>query len=612
MADDIKLSTTRPGTGRLNTPLPTPDAVTAPLTPQAPVPSTKAKTDTLRLSSEAAAEAGLGVSNVKDIARSVGAVQNERKLASEYQARINALVPGGVSFETHGGGAWASHELRNLMEVVETMSPTDRQALSGMAFVRAGKIDMAQGGAEAVANQLGDAMGDAAAEGAGASARMGKPQEATGFMGRVKDFVLQSAEVMEGIPILRFFGKALKNLFGQQGHERAIVFGNAGTLISKDLFAHEIGHQVQMANRGWDPARIAEFSKLSGWTETYGGKQYGADGVDNRTGERMLFDEQVQNAKRNDNFVSKYAMTSPTEDFAESYRMFLTDPTKMMDLAPDKFLYLNATSQRYNASEVKGYAQQAGQDLEAVATELTLNSGLRQETLNSILTVNGVSPDKASLASAASSGLTTGDPLSQAWAKIATDARNPQSAAKLLANPAEALGGVWSKLSPDEQALLSDRSFMQGRLGELQAGFASYASAADATETELHRQAVSTLVDRLMNDAAARAQLKQDPQAALAGLNLPEQVQDAFIQRPEAVAQLVDAIGSLMDGATAAQKAQYRKNLEEAVAKCDPVHFAAFADSLNNPDPTLAARKVTHALQTGSVVYQSDDDPPGV
>lgn len=607
MADNINLSGNRASTGRLGSLSQTGRLDPAALNQAAPPAEgivKKAKTDTLRLSDAAGAASPVDAAGVRDLAEKVGAVQNEQKQVAELQARITSLVPGGVKFETTDGASWSSTELKNLQEVVEGMSPSDRQALSGMNFVRAGKVDLAEG-ADASANKhLGEGFAD---EGAAAVAKT--QGESKGIMGRLGEFARHSAEVLEGIPVLRYIGRALKSLFGQQAPERAIVFGNSGSLISKQIWAHEIGHQVQMVNRGWNPEKIAEFAKLSGWTETYGGKQYGADGVDNRTGGRLLFDEQVLKSARTDNFVSKYAMTNPTEDFAESYQAFLSDPKKLMELAPEKFLFINAQSQKYSASEVKGYAQQVGQDLDAVATELTLKSGLKQETLNAVLMVNGVSPDKGALISEAASNLSSGDALSQAWAKIATDAKDPQAAARLVSDPAGALGEVWGKLSREEQALVSDPKFLQARVDELQAGFASYRSSADAAQTELYRKGISSLMDRLMNDPASRQSAAQ----ALQGLTLPAEVVEAFTSNPGAFAKLGAELGALLANASAEEKQRYGQNLKKALPQLGPEHFSALAMALNNKqDEALAAKMIRQGLETGSVVYQGGGDPPGI
>lgn len=608
MADNINLSSNRASTGRLGSLTGTGrlDPTVADQAPVADPTVKKAKTDTLRLSDAAGAASPVDAAGVRDLAEKVGAVQNEQKQVAELQTRINSLVPGGVHFEAADGASWSSTELKNLQEVVEAMSPSDRQALSGMNFVRAGKVDLAEGADQSASEHVGEGF---TGDGAFASAKTQGGHK--GVLGRLGDFARHSAEVLEGIPVLRYIGKALKSLFGQQAPERAIVFGNSGSMISKQVWAHEIGHQVQMINRGWNPEKIAEFAKLSGWTETYDGKQYAADGVDNRTGGRLEFDEQVLKAGRTDNFVSKYAETSPTEDFAESYQAFLSDPKKLMELAPEKFLFINAQSQKYSASEVKGYAQQAGQDLDSVATELMLKSGLKQETLNALLTVNGVSPDKGALLSEAASHLASGDALSQAWAKIATDAKDPQAASRLVLDPSGALGEVWNKLSPDEQALIADQKFLQARVDELQAGFASFRSSADATKTELYRKGIETLVSRLMNDPAYRQSLAQSPEAALQGLDLPPEVVEAFTHNPGAVAKLTSEIGALMDHASAEERQKYAQNLAKALPNLGPEHFSALAMALNNKeDDALAGKMVRQALETGSVVYQGGGEPP--
>ncbi|MNX85878.1 hypothetical protein D3C86_1177330 [compost metagenome] len=549
------------------------------------------------------------------MAKAVGAVQNERQQVSDFQARINSMVPGGVRFETKDGASWTSGEMKNLLEVVESMSPGDRQALSGLNFVRTGQIDTAAGGDAAVAKHFGKELGDVAGQSAMASAKMGET-ESKGFMAQVKNFVLHSADVLEGIPVLRFISKGLKAMFGQEAPERAIVLGNSGSLVSKNVWAHEIGHQVQMVNRGWNPEKIAEFAKLSGWTENYGdGKAVAADGVDNRTGEKLLFDEQVLKAGRTDNFVSKYAMTNPTEDFAESYQAFLSDPKKLMQVAPEKFLYINAQSQRYGASEIKGFAQQTGQDLEAVATDLMLNSGLKQATLTAILGANGLSVDKGALASEAASQLASGDPLSQAWAKIALDAKDPGAASRLIANPEEALGGLWGKLGADEQALFKDAAFMQARISELQGGMASFRSSAGATQNEAHRRAVGDLVNGLLKDPGFAQGLGANPGQALeaSGLKarLAPEVAEAFASNPEAASKLTDELMRLMARAGAEERVRFEQNLDRALVQLGPEHFSAFAMALNNKEkPGLAASMLRQVLETGNAVYQGGGDPP--
>lgn len=605
MADDIRFNSNRPGTGRLGA-----FPQTGNLDPSVAEPQVqkKAKTDTLRLSSGVQGSVGLGdLAGVRDTARAVGAVQDEQKLIGDLQNRIHALVPGGVKFDTQDGAAWSAQDLGNLFEVVDAMSPLDRQALSGMSLVRGGKLEVAEGGAHAVGSQMGKDMGEAAGSAAGVAR--------TGSNSGFKDFVLHSAETLEGIPVLRYIGKFLKNMFGQQAPERAIVLGDSGKMVSKSVWAHEIGHQVQMVNRGWNPEKIAEFAKLSGWKEDYGqGHVSEADGIDNRTGEKLLFDEQVVKAGRSDNFVSKYAKTSPVEDFAESYRIFITDPKAMMEMAPDKFLFINAQSQRYTASEVKGYAQQAGQDLETIGTDLLLHSGLKQDTLNTILTVNGLTPDRAAIRSDAAAKLNSADPLSQAWARLTFASKDPALSQAFLSDPASAMGDVWDKLKPEERAIFSDSNFMHARLGELQAGFASAKSASDATDVEVHRRGIGQFMAKLMEDKGFREALAHDPAKTLAdaGLvsKLPDEVVEAFGNNPGAVKKLTSEITELLEGATAEERSKYESNLQKALVAVGHEHFVAFADALNNKNEGLAAMEIRQALEMGSVVYQGGGEPP--
>lgn len=621
MGGNVDLTTQRAGTGRLGslTGNLDPAAVQAAtagstVTPTDPIQK-KAKTDTLSLSPDTqSATAGMNVANVADLAKTVGAVQNEQKQVTDYQARINALIPGGVQFDTQKDGTWSSQDLKSLLEVVEAMSLTDRQVLSGIHVVRAGKVDLGKGGEASIGERMGSGIGEAAQTSALGSAVIDGPVD-TGNS-KLKDFVLHSAAVMQGIPVLRYFGNALKHLFGQTAPERAIVLGNSGSVIPKEVWVQEIGHQVQMVNRGWNPEKIAEFAKLSDWTEHDGnGQVYAADGVDHQTGMRMNFAPGVLQAGRQDNFVSKYAGSSPVEDFAESYKAFILDPKTLMQTAPDKFLYLNAQSQKYSPSEVRAFAQQTGQDLGAVATELVVHSTLTQQTLDALLSVNGVSADAGALRSDAAAHLSSGDPLSQAWAKIATDAQNPSTAQALIQDPATALGDLWSKLSPSEQAILKDPTFMQAQVGDLQKGYASTKSSADQTELVVQRQATSQFMDKLLNDASFQQALAANPASALkdAGLfdTLPSDVVAAFSQHPAAVGQLITTITQNYDAASAEDRARYDQNLKKALPLLGTEHFSAFASSLNNPkDPAAAAKQLMKAMESGSLVIQDAGGPP--
>lgn len=49
----------------------------------------------------------------------------------------------------------------------------------------------------------------------------------------------------------------------------------------------------------------------------------------------------------------EYSQTSPNEDFAESYRLFISNPEELYAKAPTKFLILNALSGRFSEAEVK-------------------------------------------------------------------------------------------------------------------------------------------------------------------------------------------------------------------------------------------------------------------
>lgn len=133
-----------------------------------------------------------------------------------------------------------------------------------------------------------------------------------------------------------------------------LVRGGVNAMLGKDwqlrtLLAHEIGHVVQF---GGD--HVQEWSRLSAWVEEGGEPADGFVGGGNAGenpitgirlflgGERGPFAHYRPDSQSS--MVSAYAAMDPREDFAECYRLLLTDPEQLARLAPEKFVWLNATA----------------------------------------------------------------------------------------------------------------------------------------------------------------------------------------------------------------------------------------------------------------------------
>lgn len=561
----------------------------------------------------------------------------QEQIRKNLKNQISALVPGGVTI-IDSGAKWSVSDLAALHEVIKAMPPADRQALSGMVFEREGSLKM-QGanyhssvqslfkGEDMTSESIGGGafFGNASAQGAEE-----KPTGIRGMFTKIRDFFRNL-----GIKIF----KPLMNenqiaQFKSQAAEGKIVLTHSGAMVAKDMLAHEIGHMVQMNGGRWDPAKIKEFSQLSGWTEQYeDGTSEIADGIDNRTGEMLKYDSGLVKATRDDNFVSQYAKVDPIDDFAESYRAYLNDPDLLMKAAPDKFLFLNAQSGKYTSGEMAQFAEKAGVDLQDIFTTLVLDGKLKQETLNAISEMNGVQADKRRIASGADAP--NGDALAEATSVITAKAIVGDAAFvnQLLTNPQQALGAdLWDRLSVDEQDMLKDRDFVRNLVSDLGAGRASAASASLSIQIEIAREGVRDTFALLGGtDAKAqqfRAAMATDPESALkqAGLwdKLPDELRKPFVdpRNRAAVKELAQAVSAsqpsgrlgwlLKVGNQTVSPEVASKNLEAYVKNLQPEHFKAFAERLNDPDfPGKAAQLLQAVIKTGQAPSTVSDGPGG-
>ncbi|HEY9766342.1 MAG TPA: hypothetical protein V6C82_08245 [Chroococcales cyanobacterium] len=552
------------------------------------------------------------------IAEGMPDVAKEKQVIENLEGEIAKMVPGGVKFE-EVGGAWKVSDLTNLYNSINAVPLGDRSSLAGTTFRRAGTVEKSDAGySAAVKKSMGQDVSGGAVGGAADNAGI---KRQTGLWGKICNTFQVYKQILSNL----FTGKTLKpEAKGGSAvptADRAITLTNSGSLVSGDVFAHEIGHQIQMSKGRWDPEKIKEFGKLSQWTESYGdGKEYQADGIDNRTGSQMAFDNSITQAKKTSNFVSNYAKTDPAEDFAESYRAYANDPDSLMKAAPDKFLFINSTSRKYSAEEVGEMAKKAGVDLKKVATELVVNSGLKQENLNNILKVQGLTADKNAVLNDSQTKKPL-DALGIATARITAETLkgNQDFIDGLKRDPQAAIGPVtWSKLSKEERALLSDKQFVGKMVEDVKAGAASQTSLDNQIHIELARQGVKDLMSNMVNDSKFRSALQQDPEKALrdSGIwaKLPAEMREPLIDPKNKTAfnAMLDRVGSVQTmGQFTLQKGNIEKNITAYVAKLTPESFQTFAQQLGDKDfPEKGAQNMTSIMTTGMDLDEKTGAPP--
>lgn len=113
--------------------------------------------------------------------------------------------------------------------------------------------------------------------------------------------------------------------------------------ISSELVTHEIGHNLMEIYKKEHPT-IASLSK--DWAAISGKDTTGSDGFGLNKATRSFFNQASEE-------VSDYGETNPDEDFAESYRLFISQPEELLKRAPTKFLVINALSGRFSSTELE-------------------------------------------------------------------------------------------------------------------------------------------------------------------------------------------------------------------------------------------------------------------
>ena len=132
-----------------------------------------------------------------------------------------------------------------------------------------------------------------------------------------------------------------------------------GKVPMEQLMIHELGHALQLERElGSLAAKMKYWASLSGYTETFNGEATdGFAGGMNKTEEAMVLirllltvdPAQMSRGSKADyeaaegaRFVNRYARYDLREDYAESFRLMACDPERLVQAAPEKFLYLNA------------------------------------------------------------------------------------------------------------------------------------------------------------------------------------------------------------------------------------------------------------------------------
>jgi hypothetical protein len=396
---------------------------------------------------------------------------------------------------------------------------------------------------------------------------------------------------------------------------------------------------------------MKEWAKLSGWTDGAGKPAYGLD----EHGQLMGFDPHVRPA-RTDNFVYEnfaedlspdkvkdfladiqdpelraefetsikakrslrgaikevfnvdalgYSQTNPLEDWAESYRAFSLDTELLVRKAPDKFLFLNSVSKKYTADQVKDLFTRSGKDPQAVATSMA-ESGLTQDSIERIFKANGLSANVETLGQDAAKALKQADlpPFRQAFMTIQARVADKDLAFvnAFTQNPASALGEVWNKLSPVEQAQFSDAAKRTEIVQKMQRGQMSGVSAASQGYRDIEVKAIRDLGFKLLDDQGFRAALQKDPKQALAALpGLPADLTRAMADPKfqQNFRQFASALDTMLAHDTLIGGDDLRKLMEQNLNAASPDSIGA-ALALVNEDPTKMAKVFLNLDQLAS------------
>lgn len=562
--------------------------------------------------------------------------------AAKYQIAQNllelskSLVPGS-SLTFQPPQAWGVADAAIAYKVVNNLSFSDRQRLAGVTLDRTATTLINDGHGQ---THQADGKADLTME------------QGHGILGRTGCYFARLFEKWSltaplGLMLRDWFPHALENY-----HSRTIEIGDAQASRMEQTLTHEFGHQVEFGPGAQpDLQLMSEFAKLSGWHDANGqpsigveigasGQQSGLDSnvrpsrTDNfvyqdftkeitpqqvaataaQIPDPQLRAEFLQTAKIKNNLqaaiketvgadVKGYSMASPLEDFAESYRAYYLDPQMLAKQAPDKFLFLNAVSKKYSAAQVQQYFKAAGQDPQAVATKLA-TTGLEQSTLDNIYKVNGLTANAQALGQAAAQALNTDaqlPPITQAFLTLQQKVASGDLSfvSTFTKDPAKALGDLWNKLKPAEQAQFDTEAKRVSLVQGMQSGKLSGAAMANQAVSDTSKAALQDFAQRLITDKGLRSQLGSNPDAVLndaAFASFPPALQKQF-QNPafrKQFSQFVGSLGSQLDTAAALPYlgSDLVKHVSDQIANWDDVTLSG-AMSLVGKNPDAAAKVFT-------------------
>ncbi len=113
--------------------------------------------------------------------------------------------------------------------------------------------------------------------------------------------------------------------------------------ISSELVTHEIGHNLMEIYKKEHPSLLA-LSK--DWAAISGKDASDSNSFGLNKATHSFFNQAPEE-------VSDYGESHPDEDFAESYRLFISQPEELLKRAPTKFLVINALSGRFSSTELE-------------------------------------------------------------------------------------------------------------------------------------------------------------------------------------------------------------------------------------------------------------------
>ncbi|MDB5097510.1 MAG: hypothetical protein JWM80_1931 [Cyanobacteria bacterium RYN_339] len=501
-------------------------------------------------------------------------------ITSRLVKLASALVPGaGLSFEP--AKAWRLSDAAIAYSVLGDLSPAEAKRLEGVSLKRVNSTLLA----------------DKTRESDGKAALTLDAGHATATVGMLKRTGFRVSAFLERHAITHAIGTYLGHWFPHPAQraevDRTILLGDAQVTRMREVLCHEVGHQVQFGPNT-DLGEIREWAKLSGWKNADGTPSNGLDA----SGNLLDMDPSVR-PSRQDNFVYDtfageltpdklqaamaeiadpelkrefattakvqnnirgavkevfgvdargYSMTSPLEDYAESFRAFHQDTELLVAKAPDKFLYLNAQSGRYTADQVQVFFQRANKDPRKVATDLVANTALNQDTVNRLFKVNGLSADVQALGASARKQLAAGnvsDPFRAAFLLVQEKvaAKDLGFIGTFTQDAAKALGAGWAKLTPAQQAQFATVEKRQAMVQKMQVGLASAATLSNQGHTDIQDQALRDLAAILLKNPTGPWQVPPTVVAAL-----PPAAARAVRQNPKQIEAFVKEFQRLYGG----------------------------------------------------------------